>query len=706
LAQLLTVVVPLLYPRKMQEAYVIDLESDNLYPLQENIWVICIKRVGTQDRLKLHPFRSTPQVIRQQILDFIFRSERPIIIGHNYLGFDGWVLWKEIGLDMTVGPDTICGQPVVFFDTLHASRFTLPDREGDHNLKSWGIRIGDNKIDYRQVALDAGIITKDESEFCRWAPQMDDYCEKDTDVCERVFVLLYEQINREESMSGFRLGQKVFFLMSAQAFTGFKFDIEKAEVLKSRIESMIEELKAEVEPELPPRKLKKAEESYYQMPAKPFVKGGAYSATLNNFIAKHNAVVLPDGKLRAYGEVFEIVPHAPIKTTLPMLLNDQNELKDYFLSIGWEPTMWNYKKDSNGKPIRPLTKTSPKIQENQKICPNLLELDGELPKKIVRFMSLRNRLSILTGWLGHPRLQWDGRLPAGSSGIANTHRQTHNTIVNVPKAQDDVLLGKEFRELFTVEDGFKLIGCDQAALEARCEAHWVHKYPGGLERAELLLFKDIHNHNTKIFFKEETKDYDIYSTEFSKDDPGFKPYRSLSKNGAYGLAYGCSPKKLATTLRKPEKDAQPLYDGYWAANPSLKALKDKVEHFWSTQGSKKWIPAIDGRRLHSRSKHSLINLLFQSTAAIIFDYALCLFDAKMGRLLIDEYGRPYYEYKGMIVKRVGAFHDEKISEAQDEIVDEVAKISEECMVEAGERLSLNVPLAGESKIGRNWAETH
>lgn len=381
------------------------------------------------------------------------------------------------------------------------------------------------------------------------------------------------------------------------------------------------------------------------------------------------------------------------------------EIPEKYISR-WEPTMWNLKKDVNGRPIRiknQVVRTSPKIQEQGKICENLLELDGELPKKIVRFLSLRNRLSILTGWLESPRT--DGRLPAGSAGIANTHRQKHTVVVNVPKAQDDVLLGKEFRSLFTVEKGNKLIGVDQAALEARCEAHWTFPFDNGV-RAELLISKDIHSHNAKIFFPEETKDYDIDSPTFSKDDPGFKKYRSLSKNGGYCLAYGGQGPKLATTLRKPEREGNPLYEAYWAANPALKQLKDKVEYEWEAIGQKKWITGIDGRRLYSRSKHSLVNLLFQSTGAIIVDYAVCLFDQKMGNLSLDELGRPFYRYKGKTVKRVQYFHDEYGVECDASIAEEVAKIMEWTMVEAGKRLKLNVPLVGEAKLGLTWADTH
>jgi hypothetical protein len=686
-------------------AIVIDIEANDLYPFQTQTWTICLKRIGGES-LTLNPFKSTREKIKQQLLDFIFKQDIPTIIGHNLLGYDGWVLWKDFGLNFHVGKDSICGKPVTFYDTLFASQFVYPDREGGHSLKSWGERLGFFKIDYRSVALELGIIQPHESEFCRWSKQMDEYCLQDTEVTEKVFNQLYPIT--EESVNAFKLGQKNFFLMQAQAYTGFKLDKEKALDLQKRIEQMITDLKNEVEPDLPKRPLKKSEESYYTIPAKPYTKDGKFSAIMNNFIERHKAKVNYEGAIEVNGKSIRIIPGAKVIDSLPMSLSDQNELKDYFLSLGWEPSLWNFQKDERGKPKRDdrgqMIKTSPKIQDAGKICPNLLNLDGDLPKKIVRFLSLRNRLSVLTGWLEHPRLKWDGRLTAGATGIAATHRQKHHTVVNVPKAQEDVLLGKEFRSLFTVDSGNKLIGVDQAALEARCEAHWVYEFDPG--SAHELIAGDIHSINAKAFFPRETDGYNIHSHDFNKDDPGFKPFRSKSKNGKYAVTYGCSAPKLAKTLGKPEKEGTVLFDNFWAANPGLKRLKDKVEHEWETVGGKKWIYGIDGRKLYSRSKHSLVNLLFQSTGAIIVDYAVCLFDMKMGYLNLDEKGRPYYKYKGKIVKRVQYFHDEFGCETSPEVAEEIAKLMEWCMEEAGRRLKLNVPLIGEAKVGENWKETH
>lgn len=700
---------------KKRRAFVIDLEANNLYPYQTQVWTLRIKRVKTDEWLKINPF-SFDGDVRQEVINFIFGGmeqgdECPVIAFHNGLGYDLWVLWKDFNIDFQIGPDKLCGLDVQFFDTLYASQYLLPDREGGHSLKSWGIRMGDHKIDYRELAIEKGVITKkdpDGAEFRSWIPEMDIYCEKDCLITEQIFLDMFRQVTVEATFSAFKLGQKTFYLMAAQGFTGFKFDRVKAISLQPRIENMINDLKDEIEPDLPVRELKKGEQKDYVIPKKPHKIDGSFSKTMLNFLEKHDGIAINNAKISIYGVEILIYPGLLLNVKLPMKLDDQMALKDWFLEQGWEPTMWNLKK-INGKPARDdhgqVIRTSPKIQESGKICPNLLELDGELPQKIVRFLSLKNRLGILKGWLKHERLDWDGRIPAGSTGIASTHRQKHTVVVNVPKAQDDVLLGKDFRSLWIVDEGNKLIGCDQAALEARCEGHWTSPYDGGMSARELI-DGDCHSKNALAFFPKETAAFDINSADFDKDAPTFKPYRSKSKNGKYAITYGASPPKVASTLGLPQSRGKELFDAFWKANPALKKLKDAIEKFWIHDTNKKWIPGIDGRRLYSRSQHSLVNLLFQSTGAVIVDYSLCLFDKVMGGLTIDEMGRPHYLYKGHVVKRVQYTHDEFGVECPEPIAPEIAHIMEWSMAEAGVKLNLSIPLIGEAKIGNNWSETH
>lgn len=374
----------------------------------------------------------------------------------------------------------------------------------------------------------------------------------------------------------------------------------------------------------------------------------------------------------------------------------------------WQPSLYNYQKDSNGKPIRDqkgkLIPTSPKIQEAGKICPNLMEMEGDLVKLVVKWLSLRNRQSVLQGWLSNPRLQMDGRIGAGRTGIAATHRQKHKVIVNVPKASEKVLLGKEFRSLFICEEGTKIAAGDAAALEGRVQGHYTWRYDNGATAKELLE-GDPHSKTAKSVYVEELEHVDINAGDFSKDDPFFKPFRDKSKNIYYAALYGAGDAKIASTAGLPESRGKEISEKFWTANSATKALKDNLEKYWETVGIKKYVPAIDGRILITRKKSALLNTIFQSCGGIAMDYACCFMDAWLGGLKWKD-RKPYYLYKGYEVRRVGYYHDEIEFECEEPIAEEVARMIEKAIAKAGEFLKLNVPLAGEGKVGNNWKETH
>lgn len=698
--------------------FMYDVEADGFYFEASKVWIIHLTDLDTKEKLSIYPFQDIDAATKFEM--WLSRYVNPIVAGHNILGFDQFVLRKLLGIDFTVGPDTLCGKKVRFIDTFYWSMFLNPDRQG-HGIEPWGERLGLKKIDWRGKAIELGLIDKtspDGAEFKQWHPEMGVYCERDVDVNIEVFMALlkehYEAYGdwTDDLLSSYKCGQKSFFLMSCQAYTGWKFDIEKALILKERIEKMMEEIRSNIEPRLPPRSLKKSEEAFYTMPAKPWKASGDFSSHMLNFIEKHGAEVIDNTQIRVYDKVVKIESKKTLDVKVPMEMANQDQLKEWFLDQGWEPTFWNYKKDSNGKPERDsrgrLIETSPKIQEQGKICPNLFNIEGEIVKEVVRWLSLRNRLSVLTGWLENPRLAMDGRLPTDRTGIAATHRQKHKVVVNVPKASDKVLLGKEFRELFTSEDGFKIAAGDAAALEGRVQGHYTFRYDGGATAQELLE-GDPHSKNVIAFYLEDEpilQQFDINSPSFDKEHPVFKPFRDRSKNGYYATMYGCSGPKLAKTLGLPERKGDILLERFWDANPGTKELKDNLEDFWNSKGQKKWLPAIDGRRLITRKKSALLNTIFQSCGGIAMDYACCFMDKWLGRINWDALGRPFYLYKGYVVRRIGYYHDEMEFECEEPIAEEVSKMIEKAIASAGEFLKLNVPLAGEGKVGKNWKEVH
>jgi hypothetical protein len=698
------------------QGWCFDLEGDDLYLGCTKIWYMRLKSLDKTRTINLYPFRETKEETYKKLQDWIHSfPDSSLVVGHNILGYDVFVIWKLLGIVPRFGKggsDWLDGKKVQFVDSYYLAMFIKPDLPS-HSLDALSKGSDDEKMDYRQRLIDAGALEEDApkgAEFKFYHPIMDEYCDDDVDANIGIFKKWWrdaiELYGDKWIHPSFKLGQKSFALMKAQEYTGVVFDLELAKQLKPRIEKEMTEIEANVLPKLPPRPLKKGEEKEYSMPAKPYKLDGNFSSHMVKFIAKHNGIDKGSGVVEFYGKDYKVEGAKLLDVKLPMEMKDQADFKNWLLEQGWQPHFWNIKRGPDGKPLRdPVTKkiieTTPKLQEAQKLCPSLEELDGPLVKEVVRYLSLRNRLSVLEGWMNNPRLEWDG-----CTGITPTHRQKHAVLVNCPKAQDDIPFGKEFRSLWTVDEGEVQVGVDCAAGEARCEGHYTYKYDGGAYAKELLS-GDIHSKNAKAFYEKETASIDITSEDFDKDSKEFKPYRSKSKNGKYALTFGASAAKLAKTLGKSESEGKILYDRFWEVNEALGKFKKAVEHYYDTTGKKQRVPAIDGRLLTVRSKHSLVNLLFQSCLGILMEYVCCLFDAKMGEMYLDGKGRPYYLYKGKyLVKRRTFTHDEVQISCPPEVAEEIGTIVANAIKQAGEALKIAVPMEGEFKIGKNWCETH
>lgn len=681
--------------------YVYDIEADNLYLQSKNVWYIYCKSLDGKRELELWPFRDGYEDAQEKFLEWHNSfGEKPLVVSYNGLGYDHWVLWKWLGISFHLGKkgsDWLGDSRVQFYDLYVLSQYLEPDRPR-HSLASYGEEYSDAKIDF--------------NDFSKYSEEMRVYCQQDVNLTLRVFRELTAKatkLYKEWINDSFKLTQKDYYLYSAQAYSGVKFNKKAAIKLAEEIEQEMQEINDYVLPKLPPRSLKEGEKKHYTMPAKPFKKDGSLSSSMLNWIEKHNATLLEDNFVSAYGKEYKIQSGKLLDIELPMEIKDGDDIKEWLISKGWVPSYYNFKRGPDGKPERDskgeVITTTPKLQEMGKLCPNLLKLDDDLPKRIVKYLSLRNRKSVIEGWLDNWRLDFDGRLSTEISGFTPTFRVKHKTVVNLPKASPEVLKGYEVRSLFIVEDGMKYVSADAAALENRTVADFTFKYDDG-KFADLVLNGDSHSFNAKVFFPKETAAFDLSSPDFNKDDPGFKPYRNKAKTGAYSLAYGASVKKFTKSLGLTERDGQVAYENYWEANKGLKEFKEAVERYWSTTGQKKYVPGRDGRMLSVRSKHLLVNLLGQNLGATVMSTAFCLVDNKLGWMQIDDLGRPYYLYKGYKVMRTAAFHDQGDFESSPEVAEEVGQMLVEGIKKAGGLLKMKVVLDGEAKVGNNAAEIH
>ena len=688
--------------------YAFDMEADNFYLQSQKVWIIHFKSLDKQRELSLYPFRQGKEECKRLFMDWHNSfGDCPTVVSYNGIGYDHWMLWKHLDIAFHIGKG---GNDWLDFkhkckivDLYVLSQFLSPDRPR-HSLASWGEELHNSKIDFH--------------DFSKYSEEMRIYCEQDVALTIDVYNHLrkvaghmYGQMSKAGASfsSASKALHKDYYLYSAQAYTGILFDKLAAEKLIAEIDVEMDEIEREVLPQLPPRKLKEGEKKLYTMPQKPYRKDGTLSAIMEKWIEKHEGVQKENGKWEFYGKEYDIIGGQLLDIQLPMEIKDGDDIKEWFMQRSWKPSMWNFKRDERGKPMRDakgeVITTSPKIQEGGKICPNLLKLDGELPKRIVRFLSLRNRKSVVTGWLNNWRLEFDGRLSAEISGYTPTFRVKHSCITNLPKASPEVVKGYEMRSLFIVDKGMKYVSADAAALENRTVADYTFKHDNG-KFADLVLNGDSHSYNATIFFPKETAMFDIESPDFDKDDPKFKPWRNKAKTGAYSLAYGASVKKFTKSLDLTEQAGKVAYENYWNANEGLKKFKEEMEKQWEGVGQKKYIVGKDGRVLSVRSKHLLVNLCGQSLGATVITYALCFMDNKLGWLQIDEMGRPYYNYKGHIVKRLAAFHDQGDFEAEPEVAEEVGQLIVDYIKKAGEVLNMQVELDGEYKVGANAAEIH
>lgn len=654
------------------EGWYFDIEADSLYLLSKKIWYIRLKSLDGTKTLAIHPFKQSKDETRKQLAKWVSSfPDGSYVVGHNILGYDLWMLWKFFNVPVKVGKkgkDYLGKKPVIFIDTLVLSQYLNPDSQL-HSLGFLSRGSEAEKMDYREKLVEKGLMSGNEPkghEFSFYDSLMDQYCDEDVEAGIGVLLKLWKQASeryKEWVHPSFRQMSKDYFLYSAQAYSGVKFDVDKARTLLAHIEDEMLKIKNEVDPKLPPRELKTAEKAFYKIPAKPFKSNGEFSSTLEKWLEKHNAEVVEttEGyKIKAYDFEVPLVVNEILPVKLPMEIEDNQELKQYFLDSGWEPheDFWNFKKGADGKNLRDdngkYVKTTPKIQHQGQLCPNLLKLDGDIPAKVVKFLSYRNRKGVVEGWMNNWRIEFDGRLSAEISGYAPTSRVKHKTVCNVPKADIKVLLGNEMRDLFTVDDGFWYVGTDAAALENRTLSHYTYKYDDG-KFARLQTESDPHSFNSFAFFPQLHKQFDINNPE-NKENPDFKPWRNKAKTGAYLLAFGGGAAKLASSLGLSKKAGEKAYNNYWEMNEGLGKLKEAAENYFETKGQKKFIPAIDGRLVSVRGKNVLLSCLGQGLGAICMSYAACLMDTWLGEMYIDSKGRPYYLYKGKVVKRVSMVH--------------------------------------------------
>ena len=215
-----------------------------------------------------------------------------------------------------------------------------------------------------------------------------------------------------------------------------------------------------------------------------------------------------------------------------------------------------------------------------------------------------------------------------------------------------------------------MIGCDAAALEIRCLAH----YMNDPEYTKVVLTGDIHSENQRA---------------------AGLPTRDNAKTFFYGFLYGAGDSKIGSIVNKGPQVGRKLKAQFLKNLPRLKRLMDRLK---MTLKKRKYLLGIDGRRVPIRSAHSALNFLLQGLGALTMKYAHIIADYRLQEVhkLI-----PGKDYEFVVV-----CHDEAQIEVKEGLTELVGQTYKQSIIDAGEYLKLRCPMDGEHQAGDCWAQTH
>ena len=241
--------------------------------------------------------------------------------------------------------------------------------------------------------------------------------------------------------------------------------------------------------------------------------------------------------------------------------------------------------------------------------------------------------------------------------------------------------GKECRGLFHAPDGWTLIGVDAKALELRCLAGYLAHWDDG-EYARVVTDEsiDIHTYNQEMF--------------------GVAT-RDIAKRLLYGLLYGCGALKAGTIIDPNEKDELVLrklgstaMNSFMQGIPALKALKDRIAH---NIAKREYLIGLDGRPLFCRSDFKGLNVLLQSSGALI-----------MKQVVIELHNKMYdlgYVY-GHDWQQNAMIHDEVQVSCPPAMVDTLTSVALEAFPASQQFFDFQCPIHGDAHVGYSWDQTH
>lgn len=611
---------------------IFDIETDNFLDKCTVIHCISAQDYNTG---KIYEYR--PNNIKEGLK---LLQDAKLLIGHNVIQFDLPAIQKLYPRWTTKAK---------VYDTLIAAKFAFPDIKerdfarlsrlikkprslrtaednkqlkniGRHSLEAYGMRLGEHKGDFGK-----------EVGFETFSEDMLKYCTQDVNVNTKLY---HKLLSLELSQDILDVEFEAKRICCEQERFGFQFDIDKAQELKLKLEQEQKKLQDEIKSKLG---------GPFVIPLE--VKVPTRSVNYKDVLRGCEVKGCPYTKIK-------------IKAFNPTSRHDlTTRLIERF---GWKPKEFG----ADGKPT-----LSDAV---------LASFKGDIFKTIADSFMIQKRLGMLSegknSWLGYYNEETKAIHGSIDTLGTGTHRCTHSrpNLGQIPSMR--AAYGKECRELFTVQDGWKLFDSDLSGLELRMLAHYMAPYDKGAY-ADVILNGDIHTVN---------------------QEAAGLPTRDNAKVFIYALLYGAGDEKIGSIINGSKKEGKAVKKRFFEATPAMKILTDSVKDAAEARG---FVRSLDGRRIPVRSTHSAPNFLLQSAGAIVAKRWMIESHKEMAR-------RGYVH--GVHYKQVAYIHDQYDWAFDTKVItaEELGEVAKLCIDKVSEIYKTKIPLDIAWSVGNNFSEVH
>ncbi|MCY3822327.1 MAG: DNA polymerase I, partial [Nitrospinae bacterium] len=329
-------------------------------------------------------------------------------------------------------------------------------------------------------------------------------------------------------------------------------------------------------------------------------------------------------------------------------------------------------------PVIKRTKTGPStdIDTLERLAPQ-----HPLPQEILSFRQLSKLKSTYVDTLPELVNPGTGRIHARfNQTVAATGRLSGSdpNLQNIPIRTD---LGRQIRQAFLPEEGWKLLSADYSQIELRVLAHFTN------DPALVDAFgkgEDIHATTASA----------VYGVALEGVD---SEMRRVAKAVNFGIIYGQGAFGLSQTIGIPQSEARSFIDTYFERFAAVPAFVDETieggreRGYVSTiMGRRRYLPDLNSRNRNAKNaaERTAVNSVIQGSAADII---------KLAMIAISERLKREKREARMLVQ----VHDELLFEIPPAEIEAVVALVAEEMRGA---MPLHVPLDVDVSTGDNWGE--